>query len=132
MLFFGPSLSWSLLNLNQLRYFGVTIQDDFTRDEPFGITLSSLFIPFSLLGTCLHFSSRIPTNHKLETLPHLQMTSDLPWDPHTVQLRPRPPMAAVTASALASPVCHSHCPILASVSTVLSPSLTVVLPPYTQ
>ena len=51
MLFFGATLSRSLLNPNQLQYFGIQVQDDYMRDEPFSVTIPPLFIPFSLMGT---------------------------------------------------------------------------------
>ena len=122
MLFFGTSISRSLLNPNQLRFKGIQVQNDYTHDEPFGITLPLLFSPFSLSGTHLHFSSLVPTDDELESLPHIQMTSDAPWDPNTVQLRSPVPQIA-TATTTRCDESDPAYPVLSSISTSLSPML---------
>ena len=89
MLFFGADMERSLLNPNQLRHNGVVVQDDYTRyDEPLGITIGDVFIPFEMQGTTIYFDSRTPTDNEIETLPHLVLTRDEPWNPSEVELRP--------------------------------------------
>ena len=89
MLYFGNQLSRSLINPNQLRFNDVTVQDDYTRyEEPFGITtFEHLFIPFIMDGTTVYFESRVPTSDEIDSLAHVELTRDDPWDPKRVQLR---------------------------------------------
>ena len=90
MLFFGSSLKQSLLNPNQLRMAGVTVVDDPTVEHGFGIHTDQIFIPFQTAGTTVYFESEAPTLEQVEDLsiPHIVLTSEEPWDPQTVQLRP--------------------------------------------
>ena len=84
MLYFGKEMETSLLNQNQIRHYishyGGTVQDDYTRDEPFGITTDKLFIPFDIEGASVHFVSRTPTRGEIESLPHVVITSEEPWE----------------------------------------------------
>jgi len=96
-LFFGKLLDFSLINPNQLRHAGVSVQDDYTRDEPFGITVEDVFIPFDMEGTTIRFGSVAPTGTQISELRHLVMTRQEKWNPDNVKLR-------VVASAMTGAV----------------------------
>lgn len=86
-LYFGERLQHSLINPNQLRYWGVTVQDNpFQRDEPIRISTDELEIPLSLDGTVLFVDTMRPTQQELDTCPHIILTCDAEWDPQTVRL----------------------------------------------
>jgi hypothetical protein len=81
MLSFGTQLLHSLINLNQLRAYGIDVNDDpsdSTRD--FGINSKQLLIPFNTTGTIVHFKSRTPTEWEKTHLPVILITSDV-WNP---------------------------------------------------
>ena len=89
MLYFGREMQRSLLNQNQIRahirHNQGRVQDDYTRDdEPFGISTREMFIPFSLDGSAIFFESRVPTQHEIDTLPHIVITSKERWDPYSM------------------------------------------------
>jgi hypothetical protein len=88
MLYFGEDMGRSLINPNQIRSNGGAVQDDYTRNEAFGITLEEgIFIPFDMKGATIFFETRAPTQTEIEELPHVVMTGDAPWDPVNVILR---------------------------------------------
>ena len=89
MLYFGDQMDKSLLCPNQIRHHGGRVQDDYTRDEPFGIGLEGgdVFIPLKMKGVAVGFDSMMPTSAELEELPHVVMTSSNPWKPKDVELR---------------------------------------------
>ena len=58
MLWFGNALHNSLINPNQIRSYGLLVNDDpFTSDDDFGISSDTVFIPFNTTGTIIHFHS---------------------------------------------------------------------------
>jgi hypothetical protein len=86
-LWFGPKLSYSLLNQNQLRCNGISVQDNpFERTTPLSIEHLELTIPLHLSGTNIFLNARTPTQHELDNCPHLHVTCDAEWNPHTVRL----------------------------------------------
>ncbi len=86
-LWFGDRLSNSLINPNQLRFSGITVHDNpFNPVEPIGIDTPELRIPLTMEGTIIFFHSSTPTVLELDTCPHIHLTSDAEWNPHTVQL----------------------------------------------
>ena len=91
MLFFGKDMDRSVLNQNQIgahiRHCGGTVQDDFTKDGDFGIDTKDTFIPFYMEGSAISFDSHIPSDHELQTLPQVVITSKKPWDPKSNPLR---------------------------------------------
>jgi hypothetical protein len=92
MLYFGPDMSRSLLNQNQIRdhirHDDGRVQDDYTRiDEEFGIRTRDIFIPFQMRGAAVFFESRTPSPSELENLPHVVITSPDKWDPIRRPLR---------------------------------------------
>jgi hypothetical protein len=86
-LWFGEKLHHSLLNQNQLRYHGVPVWDNpFDPTRPISIEHSELTIPLLISGTNIFLETRTPTQHELDNCPHLHLTSDMEWNPHTVCL----------------------------------------------
>ena len=76
-LWMGDQLENTLLNPNQLRHFGVKVQDDptshralsiITEDHEFGIELF-------LSGTIVYVDTFSPTPEELRTCPHIVLTS---------------------------------------------------------
>ena len=43
-------------------------------------------IPMAYNGTKLAFKTSTPTDHELNVLPHIALTSESPWNPYDVQL----------------------------------------------
>ena len=86
-LWFGEKLSNTLLNPNQLRYSGVTVFDNpFDRENPISIHHEEVIIPLLQSGTTLFLETSTPTSHELNTCPHITLTFDTEWNPHTVNL----------------------------------------------
>jgi hypothetical protein len=81
MLWFGTQLPNSLLNPNQLRAFGVNVNDNpFDLKQDLGIQCNRAFIPCDMLGTIMHFESRVLTKWEMKHLPMILLTGDQ-WDP---------------------------------------------------
>jgi hypothetical protein len=86
-LWMQESLPHSLINPNQLRAFGTTIQDN-----PFGgpMTLKDpeeiLEIPLQLHGTNVGFETRTPTQEDLDGCQHIQLNSQHEWDPSDMKV----------------------------------------------
>jgi hypothetical protein len=91
-LYFGDSLSFSLLSPNQLRDNDVLVDErhrQHARDSIFGIHVPCvpLKIPFTLEGVVAGFDSRPPTQDELDdTSLHVEITSDIEWIPSTFAL----------------------------------------------
>ena len=94
-LWFGDRLDHSLINPNQVRHFGVTLDDNpFVGDMgiKFDPDDDAIDIPFSSMGTTIYFDSRTPTESELQTCPKVYLTSKTEWDPRSVKFpggRPR-------------------------------------------
>jgi hypothetical protein len=108
-LYFGESLSFSLLSPNQLRDNDIHVDERHPTHAPdsiFGIFIPmlSLNIPFDMEGVIAGFVTRPPTPDELESVDcHVELTSDVEWDPHTfaLSLRDCPTQdTAVMASVL--------------------------------
>jgi hypothetical protein len=86
-------MKMSLINPNQLRYFGIVVSDDPTDNtRPFGISTEELHIPFHMDGTTVYFETRVPTVWELDNCWAVQMTDSTVWNPSNVII------AGVTAS----------------------------------
>ena len=87
-LYFGPKMNHSLINPNQIRYNHVDVQDNpFKTDGHFGITAGTEdIIEFVTSGSTIMFESRYPTNDELRACERYELTSDVEWDPHRVEL----------------------------------------------
>ena len=90
-LWMGDSLDHSLVNPNQLRSYGVVVQDN-----PFDPTQMHIsteddttLIPLKADGTTIYMNTRTPSDHELQTCPHVVLTSKAPWDPRAVSF-PKP------------------------------------------
>ena len=86
-LWFGSKMQHSLINPNQCRAYGIQICDD--PFDPFRTLsiydpISDLTIPLYMNGTICSLKTRVPTPQELQECPHITMTSDLPWDPSTL------------------------------------------------
>jgi hypothetical protein len=81
-LWMPDSLTHSLVNPNQLRAFGTTIQDN-----PFGGPMrledpeEIVAIPMQLDGTNVGFTTRTPSQAELDGCKHLHLSSQQEWDP---------------------------------------------------
>jgi hypothetical protein len=90
-LWFGDDLTNSLINPNQCRSHGIDICDDpFDPNRTIRIvdTLTDLTIPMEFGRSFVYFQSRAPTMEEIRDNPHIEMTSDFPWDPATVGQHP--------------------------------------------
>ena len=88
MLWFGTKLQNSLINPNQLRAYGLVINNDpFDNTLQFGIDSENLFIPFDTTGTVVHFDTRVPTEWEKSQLPVILLTGE-DWNPSEEVLRP--------------------------------------------
>ncbi len=86
-LWFGDRLAHSLINPNQLRFGGITVNDNpFDPHVPISIKTSDVDIPLRLMGTTIFFESSTPTSDELNSCPHIHLTCDSEWNPHTVRL----------------------------------------------
>jgi hypothetical protein len=97
----APNISWlatkccglgrlphSLINPNQLRAFGLYVNDDpFDNTRAFGIKHDNIFIPFNTTGTMVHFDTRVPTIWESTHLPVVLLTGDEEWNPSEEILR---------------------------------------------
>ena len=77
-----------LLNPNQIRHHGHGYWDNpYDQDRPLGIELmEGTNIPMKYDGTKLSFESSAPTDVELNSLPHVELTSSLQWEPDKVEL----------------------------------------------
>ena len=86
-LWFGPKLSHTLLNQNQIRFSGISVYDNpFDHNSPLCIEHPDITIPLHISGTNIYLDSHTPTQHELDTCPHIHLTSDVEWDPQNVHL----------------------------------------------
>ena len=86
-LWMGDKMEHSLINQNQLRHFGTTVQDNPFSTSPLYIMTedSDFSLPLQVDGTNIFLNTRTPTARELSECPHIEMTSQHPWDPHTVR-----------------------------------------------
>ena len=87
-LWLGDQMQHTLINPNQLRYYGLLVKDDpYAKDEPMRIESESgdIVLPLKSDGTIIFLETWSPTDHDLNTLPHIVMSSPHPWNPHDIQ-----------------------------------------------
>ena len=85
-----PHLPNTLVNPNQLRYYGVKVQDNpydapmyiQTEDGSFGMELVSQ-------GTTIFTHTFCPSQKELDECPKIMLSSKHPWQPHEVKF-PKP------------------------------------------
>ena len=87
----GDQLDHSLINPNQLRHHGVTVQDNPYASTSLHMTSpdDEFVLPMQADGTTIFFDSRTPTNYELDKCPHITLSSRAPWNPREVQF-PQP------------------------------------------
>ena len=80
------SMDHSLINPNQLRHFGVSVQDDPTSSRPLSIITEDkdFCMELSMAGTIVYMDTHSPTAKELNECPHIHLSSSNPWNPHTV------------------------------------------------
>jgi Reverse transcriptase (RNA-dependent DNA polymerase) len=85
-LWMGDTMDHSLVNPNQLRHFGITVQDN-----PYGDTQMHLATEDNTMtmllqseGTTIFLESRTPTEDELQQCTHVTLTSKSPWNPRDV------------------------------------------------
>ena len=85
-LWMGDQMEDTLINPNQLRHFGINVQDNPTSPSPLSIITEDTNFAMALKreGTIISFNTRTPTQHELETCPHIQLSSSKSWDPTKV------------------------------------------------
>ena len=84
-LWMGDTLQHTLVNPNQLRAYGTTVQDNPFAPAPLQFEPSTgPTIPLASMGTIIYCSTRAPNDRELSTLPHIHLSSSATWDPHNV------------------------------------------------
>ena len=83
-LWMGDKWDHKLVNPNQLRAYGVNIQDNPFDAKPLSITPNDASVELYLEGTIICGDTRTPTEPELSQLPRLILTSPHDWDPHNV------------------------------------------------
>ena len=88
VLWYGNRMKMSLINPNQLRYYGITVSDDPTDSaRAFGITVEGgTHVPFKMDGTTVYFETRVPTQYELENCKTIQVTDETVWEPSSVTI----------------------------------------------
>jgi hypothetical protein len=87
-LYFGDSLSNSLINPNQMRMNGEEVDDvpkhlSSKSTHSIYIPEHNLKIPLSMRGVISYIPVRKPTVQELESCWWITLTSDMEWDPHS-------------------------------------------------
>jgi hypothetical protein len=83
----GDVLDHSLINPNQMRAFGVSVQDNPYADTAMHIAAEQdeFQFPMKADGSVIFFDSRSPTSHELDTCPHIILSSATEWNPRDIQ-----------------------------------------------
>ena len=81
----GDTLQHTLVNPNQLRGYGTTIQDNPFAPSPLKFKPPTCpTIPLTTMGTIIYCNTCAPSDCELSTLPHIHLSSSATWDPHNV------------------------------------------------
>ncbi len=83
----GDHLDHSLLNPNQLRNYGIVVQDNPYDQAALHLASHSdeFIMPMATDGTTIYFDSRTPTDYELQHSPHIILSSQAEWNPREVQ-----------------------------------------------
>ena len=83
----GDKMQHTLINPNQLRAYGVSVQDNPFSEAPILIATEGyeFVLPLNCNGTILGAPTRTPTDHELQTKRHISLSSDYEWDPQNVR-----------------------------------------------
>ena len=84
-LWMGNTLQHTLVNPNQLRAYGTTVQDNPFAPSPLNFEPpTGPTIHLMTMGTIIYCNTRAPSDHELSTIPHIHLSSSATWDPHNV------------------------------------------------
>jgi hypothetical protein len=85
-LWMGETMDHSLINPNQLRHFGIYVQDNPYGDVQMHLSTedTDTIIPLTAEGTTIFLQGRTPTDKELQQCRHITLTSKSPWNPHDV------------------------------------------------
>jgi hypothetical protein len=83
----GDKMDHTLVNPNQLRAYGLTVQDNPFSEAPIFISTEGheFILPLASKGTILGVTTRTPTAQELQTCPHVTLSSEHEWDPQHVR-----------------------------------------------
>ena len=87
-LWLGDQMQNTLINPNQLRYYGLLVKDDpYAINEPMRIESENgdVILPLHSNGTVIYLDTWTPTDQDLQQLPHITMSSPHPWNPRDVK-----------------------------------------------
>ena len=81
-----PKLSHTLINPNQLRHFQTQVQDNPYTADPMSIKIpdGNFITSLESEGTNIFINIWSPTQKDLAFLPHIELTSQQPWEPHNI------------------------------------------------
>ena len=87
VLWMGDSMDHSLINPNQLRHYGIEVQDNPTSTSPLSIQTEDreFYMDLMMDGTIIHAETHSPTEEELHSCMMVQLTSQHPWDPSRVK-----------------------------------------------
>ena len=84
-----PQMENSLMNPNQLRHYGVVVQDNPYEESPMLIRSDNTDEEFVAClqseGTTIFLDTWAPSDHDLANYPHVILTSSSHWNPHKVK-----------------------------------------------
>ena len=84
-LWIGNTLQHTLVNSNQLRAYGTTIQDNPFASTPLKFKPpTGPTLPLTTLGTIIYCNTHALSDRKPSTLSHIHLSSSATWDPHNV------------------------------------------------
>ena len=85
-LYYGNKLDHSLINPNQLRNYGIKVNDNpYDKSNDLGIIANDeVLIQMHTRGTKIQFGTRVPTTQELNECLKIDMTSSIPWEPSQV------------------------------------------------
>jgi hypothetical protein len=83
----GDKMDHTLINPNQLRAYGLTVQDNPFSEAPIFISTEGheFTLPLQSKGTILGVATRTPTDQDLQTCPHIVLSSEHEWDPQNIR-----------------------------------------------
>ena len=91
VLYFGERLPTTLVNPNQVRAGGHIVeecQQQFDKRSSHSITTScGIRIPLELEGVMSCFPMRKLTDSEVRDCPRIEMTSEMPWNPHSKKIQ---------------------------------------------
>jgi len=83
----GDKMEHTLVNPNQMRLFGITVQDNPVCESPLYLTTEDgdFVLPSQMKGTNVMANTRTPTAQELHDCTHIILLSKHHWDPHRVK-----------------------------------------------